>query len=143
MNRLGSLAYGAAVLAIALLCARDVIGPGAYLYQRLTSPNVELALAGWLIATSGPLLSSISLWRWRRRLQPLWMWHLLFIPCAIVMFRAGESILFRAAGVPDGDSIEGYTLLAASGFLILTLLVHAGALVALGASRFSRRANAR
>jgi hypothetical protein len=69
--------------------------------------------------------------------------HLLFIPCAIALDRAGASILFYAADVPDGDSIEGRTLIAALGFLVLTLLVHATALAALAVATISRRANVR
>ena len=141
MNRLGIFAYGAAVAGIALLTAREVIEPSVYLYQEHTSGMVALGVAGWCIATLGPLALSFSFWRLARRSDTRWVFHLLFIPCAIAVHQMGASILFFAADVPDGDSIEGYTLIAAFGFLVLTLLVHATALAALGVAKISRRMN--
>jgi hypothetical protein len=141
MNRLGILAYGVAIASIVLLTAREVIEPSAYLYDGHTSAMVALGGAGWFVATLGPLAMSLWFWRLARGLKSQWVWHFLFIPCAIAIYRAGASILFYAADVPDGDSIEGYTLLTGFGFLLFTLQVHAVALVAQGAARV--RANVR
>lgn len=46
MNRLGILAYGAAIVGIALLTAREVIEPSVYLYQKHTSGMIVLGVAG-------------------------------------------------------------------------------------------------
>jgi hypothetical protein len=143
MNWLWRIAYGAALTGVALLVGRETIDASIYVYQELASDMVALGVAGWLIATSGPVALSIGVWRWARRFDPKWVLHLLFIPCAIALFRTGDFILIYATGVPDGDSIEGRTLIAATGFLALTLLVHAAALAALGVSRLMRPANVR
>ncbi|WCT73687.1 hypothetical protein PQ455_00190 [Sphingomonas naphthae] len=84
---------------------------------------------GWSIATLGPLGLSIAVWILLRRHQGWWLLHLLYIPSAIAVAQVGASILFFATDVPDGDSVEGYTLIAAFCFLITALLVHAIALV--------------
>ncbi len=143
MRRLWIPAYGAAIVSIALLIGREVIDAGLYVYQELPSRMASLAIVGWLISTFGPLALSVGVWGAARRLQPQWVLHVLFIPCAIALERAGASILFYAADVPDGDSIEGRTLIAAFGFLVITLLVHATALAALAVAEVSRRASAR
>lgn len=143
MNRLGLFAYGAGVAAIALFTARETIEPSVYLFQKHSSGAAALGATGWFIATFGPLALSIWFWRWACRLDARWVLHLLYVPFSIATFRVGESILYNAAGVPDGDSIEGWTLLAASSFLVLALLVHIAALAALGVTRVRRRANVR
>ena len=124
MNRFLAIAYGIAIAGIILILAREVIEPSAYLYDR-HSPNMgALGGVGWTVATLGPLLLSFCFWRFSQRMRLLWLWHLLFIPCALTLYWLGSAVLFFAADVPDGDSIEGYTLLIASALLALTLIVH-------------------
>ena len=124
MNRLGILAYSTAVAGIAVLTAREAIEPSAYLYGRHSSNVVALGVIGWFISTLAPLALSMVAWFLSSRKKPKWLWHVLFIPSAIALYNVGASLLFFAAGVPDGDSIEGYTLIMAFGLLCLTLLVH-------------------
>ena len=143
MRRLWILAYGAAVASIALLMGREVVDAGLYVLQALPSRRASMAAAGWLISTFGPLGLSIGVLVTAQRLQPQWVLHVLFSPCAFALDRAGASILFYAADVPDGDGIEGRTLIAAFGFLVLTLLVHVTARAALAVGRISRRASVR
>ena len=143
MNRLGIVDYGIAIASILLFTGREVFEPSAYLYDEHSSGVVALGATGWVIATLGPLALSVWFWQLARRVKPQWVWHFLFIPCAIAIYGAGTSILFYAADVPDGDSIEGYTLIAAFGFLVFTLLVHAAALLAQCIAKVSRRANVR
>jgi hypothetical protein len=143
MTRLGLLLYGAAIVIIAMLTARETIDPAVYLYQQNTPKAVALGFAGWLLATLGPLTLSIWFLRLSRRVGASWALHLLFIPCALALFRGGASILFFAAGVSGDGSIEGYTLLAASAFLALAVLIHGGALAALGIGWISRKGKVR
>lgn len=141
MNRAGGLAFGAAVVGIALLFARDVIWGGIFFFETSTPPMFALGLAGWTVATFGPLALSICCWRFVRRVHAKWVFHLLFIPCAITMARGGETLLFLAGAVPDGDGALGYTLLWAILLLVLTVSVHAAALTAEVITKFRRRAN--
>lgn len=143
MTRLGILLYGAAIVIIAVLTARETIEPAIYLYQQNPPKAVALGFAGWLLATLGPLTLSIWFLRLSRRVSTPWALNLLFIPCALTLCRVGASILFFAADVSGAGSIEGNALLAASAFLALTVLVHGGALAALGIGWISRKAKVR
>jgi len=138
MKRLGTLAYGIAIASVALIMARETIEPSMYVYQRLGN-MAALGVAGWMIATLGPVALSIGVWLLARRLKARWMLHAMCVPMAIIIYNVGASLLFHAAGVPDGDSIEGYTLLAAAGFLLVILIAHATAFVAEGYRMFSAR----
>lgn len=127
MNRLGAFAYGAAIFCIALLLAREVIYPGLFLYEELPGEKFALGLPGWLVATLGPL--GLSIWFWR--LMPSSVLHLLFIPSAVAILQLGEWMLLFGTAAPNSELMEGRTLMAAFGFTLLALLVHAGAAVVL------------
>lgn len=130
MKRLGILAYGVAIVSVALLTARETIDPSVYLYQEHNGGMFALGVTGWFIATLGPISLSICVWLLAQRLNARWVLHLMFIPLALMVCKGGASILFYASGVPDGDSMMmGSTLFAATGFLLVTLLAHAIALV--------------
>jgi hypothetical protein len=43
-----------------------------------------------------------------------------------------------AADVPDGDSVEGYTLIVGFSFLVFTLLIHIAVLAVLGFKRIQQ-----
>ena len=124
MSRSGILVYIIVIAGIVALTAHQVSEAGAYLVVTHSSKVVALGVVGWSTATFGPLTLSIFAWLQSQRKKPKWLWHVLFIPSAIVLYKVGASILFFAADVPDGDSIEGYTLIIAFGLLGLTLLVH-------------------
>ena len=143
MNRIGILAYGAAIAVIVLIAGRETLEASAAMAQLRTTGRVGLGVAGWLIATLGPITLSVVLWLWAQRVKRRWALHLMFIPLAIAVFNGGAALLFFAADVPDGDSIEGYALLAASAILLLALLVHAAALIANGYKHLRLRRNGR
>lgn len=123
MNRLGAIVYGAAVGGIVLLFARETLEPSIYLFQEHDGGGAALGVTGWLIATLGPLALSVCVWIAAPRLQAPWLVHLIFIPTAIVIFKGASSLFFYAAGVSGDGTLGGYAMLAASGFLLLTLLV--------------------
>lgn len=143
MNRVGIVAYGAAITCVALLAAHEAIHPSFYLYENRTAGEIALGVSGWLLATLGPLAMSMLVWRSSRRVNARWLPHLLFFPFAVATYDAGASILYFAAVVPDGDSVDGYTLVPAVCFLVLTLMVHATALVAFGVAKIGGGANVR
>ena len=58
MIRPRALAYGAAAAILACITGRATLVPAAYLYDTLSPPMAALALAGWVIATAGPLALS-------------------------------------------------------------------------------------
>ena len=138
MKRLGILAYSTAIVGITLLTAREVIEPSVYLYQNHAAPMAALGVLGWFIATLCPLLLSIWFWHLARRSSRQWLLHLIFIPCAVAVYRLGANVLFFAADVPDGDSVEGYTLIVGFSFLVFTLLIHIAVLAVLGFKRIQQ-----
>ncbi|WP_034160287.1 hypothetical protein [Sphingomonas sp. ERG5] len=129
MNRLVAILYSIAIAGIALLFGRMALDGCIYLYEENAGGQVALAVTGWLISTLGPIALSVCVWLMVRRLKARWLVHLIFIPTSFVTFRDGASLFFYGAGVSGENSPEGYALLMASAFMLLTLLVHAAALI--------------
>ena len=143
MNRAGSVAYGLAAIALIMLFGRETHDAGLFVvYDHTPQPMFAPALAGWGVTTFGPLILSICIWSLVKRVRARWAPHLLFIPCAIGLYRAGEELLVYASDpcrwcMP----FEMFTLLAGL-FLMLTLVVHAAALIVELGGIFRRRADA-
>jgi hypothetical protein len=129
VNRLGAIIYGGAIGAIALLFGRMALDGCVYLYEEVAGGQVALAVTGWLISTLGPIALSVCVWLVARRLKARWLVHLVFIPTSVVIFREGASLFFYGARVSGENSPEGYALLMASAFMLLTVLVHTAALI--------------
>ena len=102
-----------------------------------------LEVLGYTIATFGPLSSAIAFWRLSDRVQASWMMHLLFVPVAFLIYKLGEQLVYYAAGVPDGDSVEGYMLLPALSLFVLTTVSYLSVLASRALTRFWRQRNAR
>jgi len=143
MNRVGSVAYGAAIIALILLCAQEMNGSALFLYDFSTPPMFALGLAGWAIATFGLPILSICIWGLVKRVRARWALHLLFIPCAVALFWGGYGLLHFASGSPVDSMSEGLFMILALLFLCLTGMVHAVALIVELAGMFRRRADVR
>lgn len=141
MSRLGAILYGLSAGAIVLLFARESIEPAIWLFQEYAGDTVAIAITGWLMATLGPMALSICIWLVVRRLKARWLWHLIFIPIAIVLARCGASLFFFGAKASGDGSPEGYALLMASALLSLSLIVHTAAFVEEGFRTITHRAN--
>lgn len=141
MNRLGAIVYGLALGAVVLLFARESLEPAIWLFEEYAGDTVALAVAGWLIATLGPIALSMCLWLVEGRLKARWLLHLILIPTAIMMFRQGSLLFFYGANASGEGSPEGYALLMATAFLPLTLLAHTAALVVQGYRTLTHRSN--
>ena len=143
MDRRGAILYCLAAGAIVLLLARESVEPAIWLFQEHGGDTVALAVTGWLIATLGSIALSICVWLVARRSKLRWLWHLAFIPTAILMFREGSALFFYGIGVRRfADNLPGaYALFMAAAFLLLTLLVHTAALSVQGYRTIKGRAN--
>ena len=129
MTKIGGVAYGAAAVAILMLCAQDVRNALLWLHDFSSSTSLfALGLAGTAFASFGPFALSLVCWRVAGRVHPRWAVHLLFITCAYAIVYAGASILDFADGREWTDEPAGYALVAAFLLLVLTVLVHAAAL---------------
>ncbi|MGY4397240.1 hypothetical protein ACVWZA_002434 [Sphingomonas sp. UYAg733] len=143
MSRLGFVAYGSGVAGITLLTARPTLDPTMSIYEMYTGDMTTLAVTGWLIATLGPLALSVTVWLLARRVKVQWLLHLVFIPMAFTVFREGASLFFYAAGVSGDSMMDEMALLAATGYLLLALLVHTVALAVIGVTGLRRLAGVR
>lgn len=140
MSRRLALTYVGALALTLLLTARASVDAGVFVLEHRASERVELAVAGWLIATLAPFALSIFFWLLQRRLgAPLWL-HLLFFPCALALINAGTTMVLTAADVPDDSSVEGWALFMADFLTLLTLCIHAAALVSAWARKMRREA---
>jgi hypothetical protein len=143
MSKAAGPVYGAAALAILILAAQDMHNALLWLHDFSISGSMfVLGLAGVALATAGPFAMSLWCWRLAARLRPRWAVHLLFIPCAYAMVRAGASVLDYADGAPWTDEPAGYALIAAYLLFPLTFLVHAAALAFEAVAAIRRRAKA-
>ncbi|QMW21976.1 hypothetical protein [Sandaracinobacteroides saxicola] len=139
MTRILKLVYVAAIAYVLLTFLQDAINPNVIFFERIGSKSSDLKAIGWIISALFPIMLSIIIWKLIDDSRFHWILHVLFFPCAFMIYHVGASILFFAAGVPDGDSIEGYALLPAFAVLLLTSLVHGAALVAWCVMRMRRR----
>jgi hypothetical protein len=133
--------YGVAIGVITLLLARESLDGSMWLFQENHPPNAALGVTGLLISTFGPLALSVGVWLVTRRLKARWLAHLIFIPAAIVICREGMSLFFYGVGASGDGSPEGYATLLAVMYLLLTLVVHATALIVEGYKKVRQRAN--
>lgn len=138
MNRAGSVAYGAAVIALIVLTSQEMNNSTLFLYDWLTPPMFALGIIGWVIATFGPLTLSVFIWALVKRVHAKWAPHLLFIPFAIALFRGGVRLLGYATDWSDSMGVGMFMILAAL-LLCLTVLVHAASLIVELVKMFRRR----
>ena len=92
------------------------------LLQREASDNTLRLIVGWSIATFAPLLLSVCILIFQRRLKARWLVHILFVPCALALYRVGGTILDPSA--MGEDIIAEYALILATSLFLLTLIVH-------------------
>ncbi|NIJ21563.1 hypothetical protein FHS95_003266 [Sphingomonas naasensis] len=126
---------------ITLLTADATLSSLAVAYD-VAEKVTASAIAAWLAASFIPISSSALIWMMERRVDPRWRWlpHLLFIPAAIAVVRVGSSVYLRETGLLPDSMMTDFTLLAATGYLLLALVVHLGAFVA-AAARATHKPN--
>lgn len=140
MSRRLLLAYVGALAVTLLITARPSIESGIFVLHHRAAQRVELAVAGWFIATLAPFALSIFFWLVQQRLRaPLWL-HLLFFPCAIALINVGGMMVLTAADVPDDSSVEGWALFMADFLAQLTLCIHTAALISAWARKMREEA---
>jgi endonuclease/exonuclease/phosphatase (EEP) superfamily protein YafD len=126
-NRLEIVGLAAAVVT-SWLCVRGALDASeAYQIGRsMTAGTKTLGLAGWAIATFGPMAVAILFWRLSKRVRARWLVHLLFLPCAIALLIAGEALMLHVTGTLDFDDTLGAPEMQAA----LMFLIAAGAYLA-------------
>ena len=140
MKRIGFLAYGASLAGITLLTAGSTVNSILFLYAYAGGFSA-LAVTGWLIATFCPITLSLLAWVMSGRIKARWLPHIVFIPVAMAVFGVGRSLLFDTIGVLGDSMADGFALLTGIGYLMLALLVHIAAAIALGVTNVRCWAN--
>ena len=143
MNRVGSVAYGAAIIALIFLCAQEMNGSALFLYDYSTPPMFALGLAGWAVATFGPLIFRSASGAWRSVSARDGRYTFSSSPAPLRFSGGGYGLLHYASGSPVDSMAEGLFMILALLFLCLTGMVHAGALIAELTGMFRRRADVR
>ena len=114
-----------AVVVTTMLCL-DLALNSAHVYtsvQTMSAWYQVLAVLGWLIATFGPITTSIVFWRLSKRLRKAWIVHLLVLPLAYAMVSGGASLMLFATGDRTGfDNVLGGPVIQAGILFILTVI---------------------
>ena len=126
MKRLGFAAYGAGVAGATLFAAP--IAVDTMNYHVKPEMNSAALWSLWLMATLGPLALSVLVWMAEQKITLRWLPHLAFIPVAIFLWQQSMSMFLRASGLWIHDGPAGDASALGTLYLLLTLLVHLGAL---------------
>jgi len=141
MNRLDKLAF-AAVIITTLLCVRGTVSI-FYVYnsvQPIFGTKLMIGFSGWFIATYGPIAIAVWFWRWAKHIRASWVLHLLFLPCAFTVLRAGEALMLYVIGDPDFDATLGGPVMQAYLLFIVAAVGYFAAVVSKRRSVASDRA---
>lgn len=106
MNRFDRFAL-VAVMLVTLLCAGSMAPIFQYYSDTLAPASLMMGIAGWLIATFGPLLVALWCWRKAKKMHAPWMPHLGMLAGAVVLLETGKSIMLAAMGAPNFDNMLG------------------------------------
>lgn len=135
MNRFEKLA----LVAVIVVTLRYVRGPGDFVYdyyrKQVPEGMVSIGIAGWAIASYGPIAIAVLFWRWAKRVRSPWIVHLLFLPCAIALLATGDTLMLLVIEDPDFEATIGAPEMAAT---LLFLVAVGGYLAALIARRVSK-----
>lgn len=133
MNRFDKFVLVVALL-VTLLCARTIVTIFQYHLETLAPKSLATCIAGWLIATAGPLVIATWCWRKAKHARFPWMVHLGMLACAFVLLKTGLTIMLATLDQPDFDVMMGGP---SNPPLILFLFVIGGYLMGLAYRRIS------
>jgi len=135
MRRSGTLA----LTGVILMSCQGVLfatGPIFRLYARdITAWELPVAVAGWALASYGPILVATLFWRWADRFPKGWLLHLLLLPCLYALLLAGRRIMGSTVIDSDFDSTLGAPIMPALLFSVVVMAVYYSALAAKPVSR--------
>ena len=89
--------------------------------KAMTPWEKVVGCVGWLVATFGPITVSVIFWRLSKHLQRALVLHLLMLPIAYALTRAGAWLMLYVIGVPDFDDTIGGPIVQA--FLLFVVAV--------------------
>jgi hypothetical protein len=119
-NRLDVFASVAVVVTTGLFL--DEALHAAILYssvQRMSAWDQAAGCFGWLLATFGPVTTSVVFWRWSKRFAKGWILHLLMLPLAYTLVAGGSALMLFSIGVRDFDDTIGAPVIQAGALFVL------------------------
>ncbi|MES2441600.1 MAG: hypothetical protein V4574_02120 [Pseudomonadota bacterium] len=129
MNRFDIFALVAVVLVMVLCLGATLSAVDIYIVRaHLPWTMAAAGVAGWILASLGPITIAALFWRWAKRVRWSWVLHLLFLPCAGIACWNGQSLMLFVMGEPDFDATIGAPVMPS--FLLMAIAV-AGYAVAL------------
>lgn len=130
MNRLEKLAL-ATTIAVTIL---NVWGFGsvayAYYLDQIRGGDLPIWAAGTMLATYGPIAAAVLFWRWAKKSMALWTSFVLFLLCAIGLFRGGETLMLAVIEDPDFDAMFGAPIMPATLLLMVAVTGFFAAVIA-------------
>lgn len=87
-----------------------------------------LWITGWAIATYGPILAAALCWRWSRRSRRPIVPHLLFLPCAFLLFDQGGQLMLSVTELRDFDDTVGAPIMGGMLLLMIAIVLYFSAL---------------
>lgn len=112
-------------------------------FDQMPFGNWLVAASGWIVATYGPVLIAVSLWRFAKHHRAPWLLHLLLLPALYALLIAGSRLMLSTLYVPDFDATLGAPIMPAVLSIIAALTTYSMALAAERFSRSTGRANVR
>ena len=130
LNRLDMVAV-LAVIVSTFLCLQSALDAAdAYtLFQPLSVAKQVLGVAGWFVATFGPIGVAVCFWRLAKRVRAPWIVHLLFLPCAYALLMGGGYLMLFVIGDPDFDATLGGPVMQAALLFAVALVLYFAAVI--------------
>ncbi|HEY5722225.1 MAG TPA: hypothetical protein VIT45_07870 [Allosphingosinicella sp.] len=130
MNRFDKMAVGAAIVAT-LICRSDTMNAYYWHLEILHSSAMTwtIAVAGWIIATYGPIAIAAWFWRLAKRVRAPWVLHVLFLVCAVITLSTGVSLMLLAGGDTSSDHQTGEAVMTPALLFVVAVGAYFAALI--------------
>lgn len=122
-----------ALVGVFLMSCEGVSFAMGPLFRQLYLPRINawefpIAIAGWALASCGPILVAALFWRLAGRFSAGWLLHVLLLPCFYALLLAGNWLMLSAVDVPDFDVTMGAPILPAFFCILVITVVYFSAL---------------
>jgi len=110
-------------------------------FDQMSLDNWLIAAAGWCLATYGPILVTLWLWRLTKMRHISWIIHIALLPSLFALLVVGERIMLSTLYSPDFDSTLGAPIMPALLAVLAAATIYYSALMVERRARFQVRPN--
>ena len=143
MNRLEKLALTTAIVVTILIVTGLRSVAYTYYLDQVRAGGLPTWAAGTMLATYGPIAAAVLFWRCARKINALWTSFVLFLPCAVALLQAGETLMLSVIDDPDFDAMLGAPTMPANLSFIAAVGGYLAAVIARRRSIAEQRGNVR